>query len=115
MTTTTDNFLLLGTEFDLDQLSDIATHGMAQGVAGFIYSSELADCYDENEEEILNYLDEWAFDLGEGNAMKMVIASIERNGQEFETMQQIKEHAVWMFLELMAAQLCQRNGHPDWV
>ena len=39
MTTITATFEILGSEFDLDQLNDIATHGMAQGVAGFIYLS----------------------------------------------------------------------------
>ena len=118
MTTTEEQatqFDVFGHELDLDQLADIAKHGMAGGVCGFIYSSELADTFDSNEDEIWNYLDEYAFDLGEGSGIQMVINSIERSGSEFETMQQVKEQAVWMAVELFAYQLCCRNNHPDFV
>jgi len=33
----------------------------------------------------------------------------------FYSMQDIKEAAVWMFVELMSVQILQRNGHPDWT
>lgn len=114
-TTTVQTFDILGHEFDMDALNDIATHGMAQGVSGFIYSSDLHDLYEEHEDTIMAYLDEHAFDLGEENGFRMVLNSMDRRGIEYDTLQIFKENAVWMFVELFAVQLLQRNGHPDWA
>lgn len=111
---TAQTFHILGQEFDMDELNDIATHGCVAGVSGFIYSSELADVFDANEDTIWNFLDEYAFDLGEKSGMQMVIDYVTRD-DDYYTMQQIKEKAVWMFVELFAVQLLQRNGHPDWA
>ena len=108
-------FDILGHEFDMDALNDIATHGCAAGVPGFIYCSELADVFDKNEDDIWKFLDEHAFDLGEKSGMQMVIDSLICSGDDYYTMQIVKERAVWMFVELFAVQLLQRNGHPDWV
>jgi len=117
MTTSTKTFEILGHEFELDQLNDIATHGMAQGVGGFIYSSELHDIFEANEDSILNYLDEHAFNMGERSGVQMVINALTNAVYEdvFYSMQDIKEAAVWMFVELMSVQILQRNGHPDWT
>ena len=107
---------ILGTDFDICQLHDIATHGMAQGVAGFIYSTELAERFEANEEEILNVLDELAFDLGERCGLNMVInAIIRKRGNDFYTTQDVKEIAVWMFVEHKAFNALHEAGHPDWV
>ena len=118
MTTTTTAstaFEVLGHELELDQLADIATHGMAQGVAGFVYSSDLHDLFEANEDEIMAYLDEHAFDLGEQNGFRMVLNAMDRQGIEYDSLQVFKEHAVWMFVELFAYQLCVRNEHPDFL
>lgn len=111
---TAQTFTILGQEFDMDALNDIATHGCAAGVSGFIYSTELCECFDANEDDIWNFLDEYAFDLGEKSGMQMVIDYVTRD-DDFYTMQDIKEKAVWMYVELFAVQLLQRNGHPDWA
>lgn len=111
---TVQTFDILGHEFDMDALNDIATHGCVAGVSGFIYSSELADVFDKHEEDIWNFLDEHAFDLGLNSGIQMVIDYVTKD-DPFYTMQEIKEKAVWMFVELFAAQLLRRNGHPDWV
>jgi hypothetical protein len=115
MTTSTKTFEILGHEFELDQLNDIATHGCAAGVSGFIYSSELHNIYQEHEDTIMAFLDEYAFDLGEQNGFRMVLNSMDRRGIEYDTLQTFKEQAVWMFVELFAVQLLERNGHPDWA
>ncbi len=112
---TVQTFDILGHEFDLDALNDIATHGMSGGVSGFIYSSDLHDLYQEHEETIMDLLDEYAFDLGEDNGFRMVLNSMDRRGIDYDTVQVFKEHAVWMFVELYAVQLLQRNRHPHWV
>jgi hypothetical protein len=114
-TATMQTFDILGHEFDMDALNDIATHGCAAGVSGFIYSSELHDIYQEHEDTIMSYLDEHAFDLGEDNGFRMVLNSMDRRGIEYDSLQIFKEQAVWMFVELFAVQLLQRNGHPDWA
>ena len=38
--TSTRMYTILDTEFDIDELKDIVTHGMSGGVSGFIYFSE---------------------------------------------------------------------------
>ena len=113
-TATMQTFDILGHEFDMDALNDIATHGCAAGVPGFIYSTELAVVFDKYEDDIWRYLDEHAFDLGEKSGIQMVVNRVTRD-DDFYTMQDIKEKAVWMFVELFAVQLLQRNGHPDWA
>ena len=110
--TTVQTFDILGHEFDLDALNDIATHGMAAGVSGFIYSSELHDVFEKHEEDIWNFLDDYAYCTDSKSGIQMVIDILK---DDFYTMQDIKEKAVWMFVELFAVQLLQRNGHPDWV
>ena len=116
MTTTTAlTFDILGSEFDLDQLNDIANHGCAAGVSGFIYSTELAETFDKYEDTIMSFLDDYAFDLGEDNGFRMVLNSMDRRGIEYSTLQIVKEQAVWMYVELMAVQLLQRNGHANWA
>ena len=111
---TVQTFDILGHEFDMDALNDIATHGCVAGVSGFIYSSELADVFDKHEEDIWTFLDEHAFDLGLNSGIQMVVDYVTKD-DPFYTMQEIKEKAVWMFVELFAVRLLQRNGHPDWV
>ncbi len=113
-TATMQKFEILGQEFDMDALNDIATHGCVAGVSGFIYSTELAEVFDKNEEDIWNFLDEHAFDLGLKSGLQMVIDAVTRD-DDFYTMQNLKEAAVWIFVELFAVQLLQRNGHPDWA
>ena len=112
-TTKVSTFDILGHEFELDQLNDIAKHGMSGGVSGFIYSSELADIFNKNEDEIFEVLDEHADELGEKSGMQLVIDYVTRD-DDFYTMQDIKEKAVWMFAEVRAVQILQRNEHPDW-
>ena len=42
--------------FDVDQCRDIATHGMAQGVAGVIYNHNLYEWFNDNREGIGSYV-----------------------------------------------------------
>ena len=114
--TTCKTFEILGHEFELDQLNDIVNHGMASGVSGFIYSSDLYDIYEANEDSILEYLDERASDMGDQSGVQMVInVYTKRDPDAFYTMQNIKETAVWMFVEMKAYDLLCEAGHPDYV
>ena len=60
-------YTLLGHEFDIDELKDIADHGMAMGVSGFIYYHENTAIFDEHDDEIQDYLSDWVHDnIGDG-------------------------------------------------
>lgn len=113
--TLTKTFTILDHEFDIDQLNEIATHGMSQGVNGFIYSSELHDIFERHEHVILDALDSYADDIGASSAMSMITESIQRGDDEHHyTMQDIKETAVWMYVEMVAHNILVENEHPDW-
>lgn len=114
MTVTTDVHELLGVDLCTDQLVDIVTHGMAQGVAGFIYSSELAMRFDSHEDEILNYLNEFAFDMGEPSGMQMVINAVtKRDDDAFYSMQDVKGMACWLYVEFRAHAILTQMKHPS--
>ena len=114
MDTETQLFEILDEEYDLETLGDIATHGCASGVSGFIYTIEILRAYDKYEDEILDALDQFADDLGEKSSLHMLINSIERRNME-PTMNNIKETAVWTYVEMTAYNLCCDNNHPDFV
>ena len=54
--------IILGEEFDTDELRDIAEHGANTGVHGFTYSSDLHDMFDKYEDQIMDDLDEYCQD-----------------------------------------------------
>ena len=112
--TSVKTFTILDQEFDMDALNDIAKHGCEAGVSGFIYSSELHDVFDKHEDKIFDYLDDYADQLGEKSGMQMIINYLTRD-DDYYCMQDIKEKAVWMYVELNAVDLLLRNEHPDWV
>lgn len=116
MTTATQQFDILGREFEVDELVDIANHGVSVGVSGFIYSTELMECYDKHEDTILDELDTFADDLGEQSGLAMVINSYTKGDEDCHyTMQCIKEHAVWMYVEKRAYDILCSISHPDFV
>ena len=99
---------ILGHEFELDELKDIATYGAAQGVSGFIYTSELRDIFDANDDEIQDYLSDWVHDnVGSGES------SFTYFGKDVEDMTQLKGKLVWAYLELKAYDLLVDAQHPD--
>ena len=83
--------VILGEIFEFDELKDIANHGADTGVHGFTYSSDLHDKYEEYETQIENALEDLGYSMHEVFAEK-----------QFETLQQYKEWACWVFLELEA-------------
>ena len=115
-TATTQTFEILGQEFDIDQLKDIATWGMSGGVSGFIYSSDLYDIWVEHGTTILPALDDYAEDLGESCGTAMAIQVI-TNGDDdvYVSPQMIKETMIWMYVEMTAHNLLIDNKHPDFV
>ena len=113
--TTTITASILGHAFDLDRLAEIATHGADTGINGFIYSDELHDLYEANENTIMDRLDEEADSVGEQNGFRMVLNSLERRNIEYSSLQVFKEYAVWFYLEVIAREVCERHEHPDFV
>ena len=73
---------------DMDEIKDVAEYGCAAGVSGFIYSTELCEFFDKHEDEIELELD------GLGYRFHDLVDT-----DEFYTMQDIKEQAVWVIVE----------------
>ena len=85
MTVSTYTVDLCGVTFELDQLRDIAQYGANAGVSGFIYSSD--------------YLEDYA-DACFGKSWESMI--VDQLDSEDWTMQELKEKAIWAYLELRA-------------
>ena len=90
----TRTYTILGQEFTLDELQNIANHGADTGVPGFTYSSDLRDIFEEFEDDIMDMLDSLGFTLAD---------VFEEKG--FDTLQQYKEWACWVYLEVTAARI----------
>ena len=64
--TVTRSYTILDTEFEVDELKDIVNYGMSSGVSGFIYTRDNVAKFNENDDEIEEYLSDWYFDnMGE--------------------------------------------------
>ena len=92
---------ILGEEFDFDELKDVANHGANTGVSGFTYSSDLADKFDRYEDEIMDALDEWCEDNFAQSASAYISEQLTHDDRSW-TLQQFKEFACWMYLEMRA-------------
>ena len=82
---------ILGEEFEYDELKDIANHGADTGVHGFTYSSDLHDIYEEYTDAIDERIESLGYSMAE---------VFEQRG--FDTLQQYKEWACWVYLETEA-------------
>ena len=96
-------FTILDTEFDVDELCDIANHGMSAGVSGFIYTRDCVDKFNEHDDEIEEYLSDWYHDnMGENN----YIGAISSNGTfSVGSIDELKTRMVWMYVELKAQEI----------
>ena len=86
--------IILGQEFSFAELRDIAQNGADTGVPGFTYSSDLRDIFEEFEDDIMDMLESLGFTLAD---------IFEEKG--FDTLQQFKEWACWVYLEVTAARI----------
>ena len=99
MQTINKTYTILGHEFSLDELKDIVNHGMASGVSGFIYYYENIKHFDDNEDEIEAYLSDWYHDnMGEDN----YIHAMTEGRSEIASIDALKNHMVWAYVELNA-------------
>ena len=99
MMTTPKPLIVCDEELEYDQCVDISNHGMSGGVSGFIYSSELFDKYQSFEDEIVEYLDEYCDDNFSQGALDYIVEQLSFD-DKYWTMQELKEYAVWMYVEL---------------
>ena len=90
---------MCGVTFELDQLRDIAQFGAVVGVNGFIYSSELHDVWERYSDEVTDYLEDYA-DACYGKSWESMI--VDQLDSDDWTMQELKENAIWTYLELRA-------------
>ena len=75
-------------EEGLDELATISEHGCSGGVAGFIYSTELAIFFDEHESAIEEILEE----------LQVSLDTLVKDTDRW-TFQEMKESAVWIVVE----------------
>ena len=97
-------YTVLGVELSVDQLVDIVNHGMASGVGGFIYTRECVDKFDENDDEIQDYLSDWVYDNIGGDE-----SSFSYFAKGVEDISQLKNKLVWSYVELKAFDILSEN------
>jgi hypothetical protein len=98
-------YTILNNEFDVDQLKDIVNHGMSGGVGGFIYTASNVAIFDDNDDEIQDYLSDWCHDNSVG------ASSFAYFGKDIEDIAQLKSALVWAYVELKADEILAHNGY----
>ena len=94
--------------FTVDELKDIVTHGMSQGVPMFTYTRDNVQWFDENEDTIEEYLSDWYHDnMGEDNYIHAMTA----DRPELCSIDALKQHMVWSYVELKAFEILSENGY----
>ena len=96
-------YTILGEEFDVDELQDIAEHGMSAGVSGFIYYRETTAKFDDNDDEIQDFLSDWYYDCIGGDE-----GSFAYFARKCEDISQLKSTLVWAYVELKAQSILQQ-------
>jgi hypothetical protein len=106
--TTATMHTILDVEFDTDELKDIVNHGMSAGVSGFIYTRDCVDKFNENDDEIEEYLSDWWYDnMGERDYIGM-ISDGSHHRHPVGSIDELKNRMVWDYVELKAREiLCQ--------
>ena len=112
MQTINKTYTILGHEFELDELKDIVNHGMAMGVSGFIYYHENTALFNEYEDDIEAYLSDWYHDnMGEDN----YIHAMTEGRSEIASIDALKNHMVWAYVELNAHEILCRVDADYWL
>ena len=98
MTNSTTAFDSIKESYDLDTLREIRDHGCQSGVANdHIYYHQTVPFYDDNEEEIIEYISN---DLDEEYLDELWV----KNTRSFKT---YKNDVVWCFVECVAHNLLE--------
>ena len=93
-------YTILDREFELDELKDVVNHGMSGGVSGFIYTRENVEIFDNNDDEIQDYLSDWVYDNIGGDE-----SSFSYFAKGVEDISQLKSQLVWSYVELKAHEI----------
>ena len=104
-TTLSRSYTILDSEFDIDQLRDIVNHGMSAGVGGHIYTSANVQVFDDNDDEIQDYLSDWCHD---NDVQQSSFAYFAPNAEDIA---QLKSQLVWSYIELKADEILANNGY----
>ena len=99
--------------FDVDQLKDIVNHGMSGGVSGFIYTKDNVAWFNENSDEIEEFLSDWYSDnLGESDYIGKIAGS-DHGGSQYPvcSIDELKTRMVWAYVELKADEILANNGY----
>lgn len=94
-------FATLDSRFGADEARDVAKHGCSGGVSGFIYSTELYEFFEEHEDDIEEVLEQCDV------TYQMLVP-------DFETMQQIREAAVWFAVEVFCQNKTEGLEAGNW-
>ena len=94
--------------FDVDTLQDIVNHGMSAGFPMFTYTRDNIQWFDENSDTIEEYLSDWYMDnMGEAN----YIFAMTEGHPEIASIDALKQHMVWSYVELKAFEILSENGY----
>ena len=97
--------------FTVEELKDIVNHGMSGGVPMFIYTKDNVAWFDENEDIIEEYLSDWYKDnMGEDNYIHAMTA----DRPELCSIDALKNHMVWAYVELKAWDILSELGIEVW-
>ena len=100
--------------FTVDELKDIVNYGMSAGVSGFIYTKDNVAWFNENEDEIEEYLSDWYKDnMGEDNYIG-AIAGADNHSYSVGSIDELKNRMVWMYVELKAYDILNELGIEVW-
>ena len=96
MTNSTTAFDSIKDQYDLDTLREIVDHGCQSGVANHhIYYYQTVSFYDDNEEEIVDY-------IVDNFGTEYLVELFSNNDANLNC---YKNDVVWTFIELVASQL----------
>ena len=101
-------YTVLGVELSVDQLVDIVNHGMKQGVSGFIYTQDLITLFNDEEDYIMDYLNNWAEDVVGAKSIINWLTVL----NVYDSIDQLKQDLVWHFVELKAHDILTELNHP---
>ena len=89
--------------FSIDDLKDIAVHGMSGGVSGFIYTRDNVAWFDENSDEIEEFLSDWYKDaMGVDDYIGMIAGD---GKYSVGSVDELKNRMVWSYVELKAHEI----------
>ena len=111
--TLTQMHTILDVEFDTDELVDIVDHGMSAGVSGFIYTYQNVKHFDDNDDEIQEYISDWYHDNMREDDYISAIACTNNNSYPVGSIDELKNRMVWMYVELKAFDILNEIKHPS--